>query len=625
MKKIIVLIIVIGFIVSATPMVTSNETDRNPKRDLFSEIEKLLAFEGTTAREILDSMPFVDNPNEIALDSEENLRLELSQEIQNIETSYEIMKNSIPITPSGDGETKYWAVMIGTDCTECTGNRFLAPFYNNVDCMYNTLLVSEHWKKDHILVLKNEDATLINIIVALLWLDLMEDNNDVSLVYYAAHGGQMNYDLIPHDEDDGKDEYLTTYWTGINPFAIITDDLLTFLLNRLDSQGAALIIDACHGGGMDDSDNQGRITMTICKEDELGIPSGWKLLGAFISEGYQGYADNNSDGMVSAEEAYNYAAPLYYDAVGGDCNSTIDDRYPGELILTEVELPPNKPQLSTNCDLIGQAGDVFVFNASSVDPENDKIRYGWNWRNDSIPDFSRWDGSVQEWSDYYDSGEICKMNHSWSEPGVYTVQAKAQDEHGAEKILDKNYGKLWTNTLYVLIHGEGEIVDRYQLVANAEFGIGKGTYKKSFIPNANNLAKIKLKLTVDYYYVYNHQEYLFEEYPLNVSIREASSGENLVSMSWSAYEEIPSDQLKWIEFDFPDITVTPGEKYHIIVSCDYRLHYPNEGVLYSWAAKMLDTNPNFCFITYSDDGILSDSQQISGIMTTTHELAKCRI
>jgi len=613
MKKIIVSMIAVGLLLSAAPLGNGREESVKIREDpLFNELEEFLEFEGITPEQIKESLSLVDGPKEQLLAMEDDSEEFLLPVRGDIKKALDFMMNgSTPTSPVSNGDTEYWAVLIGVDYTEYIGNVFSLPVDENAECMYKTLLTSDHWQADHIKVLTNDDATLTNIIAALLWLDLMDDGDDISLVYYAAHGYQLGFDLPPVDEEDEKDEILTTWKTGKNPLAVITDDLLTYLLDRLDSQGVAVIIDSCYSGGMIDSSQNGRVVMTCCRENESGHFAGWKCLGSFISEGYQGYADGDVDGMVSAEEAYYYAAPLYYDALHTKNNPTIDDRYPGELILTDVEFPPSVPQLSTNDDIIGQPGEVFVFDATSTDPESDTIRYGWNWRDDSKIDFKNfWGYNVEEWSGYYSSGDVCTMSHSWNEPGVYTIRVKSQDEHGAEIIPYENYSGLWTKPLYKLIPYEGEIVDQYQIEANCRAKIRENNLVQSFTPSNSDLTKIKLKLGVAQ--DYTQHEALYQQYPLNVSIRSNSSYEDLVKMSCKPYEELPLDQVIWVEFDFPDLTVTAGEEYYIVVSCDYMLHNPTNSPLYTWASDFDWENfyiRGQCFITYANDGESNSFQQ----------------
>jgi len=562
----------------------------------------------------------------------------------------------------GDGKTEYWAVLIGVDCYRPLNYVFTLPVEKDVEYMYKTLLVSDHWQEDHIKIILDKNATRYNIVKALRWLDRMDDGDDISLIYYTGHGYYLNWkskllnttipiDLPPFDEKDRCDEYLTTYLTMKNPFAIITDDLLNRLLNRLDSKGVAVILDSCYSGGMSDINNskgffgrflnnsvsnwvkdfsrdirkKERVTLMASRENESAYMIGWKGFGSFVSEGLQGYADSNNDTIVSAEEAFNYAAPKYFDFIYENCIPTIDDQYLGELFLTNKELPPSKPVVSSANGTIGSPGQVFVFNASSKDPENDTIRYGWNWRDDSISErWDYWGYNAQEWSNYYNSRENCTMTHSWEEPGVYTVRVKAQDEHGAEIIPDYDLQGLWTKPIYILIPSNDETVDQYQLRSRWLVSISQGqnrSWAQSFTPNSSNLSKIKLNLGLSWNYEGINEN--LQKYPLNISIRKSLNGVDLVKISEKPYTEMTPGYRyrRWIEFDFPNLTVNPEDKYYILVTCDS----PNQ--LYYWI--MMETedsdndpytggdaynkyeghwdwetkNPNygyedFCFITY---------------------------
>jgi len=519
-------------------------------------------------------------------------------------SSFSLVTSSLEIKSfidpkEGDGVTEYWAIIIGLDHTQSWGNVFGLPIDRNVNSMYKTLLVSDHWKSDHIRLIKNENATRIKIINAFRWLDRMEDGDDVCLVYYIGHGGHLFWnfeklglkipiDLPPFDEKDRCDEFITTYPLIGTSSGMITDDLLNRLLNRLDSKGIAVIIDSCYSGGMsdavnkkgifrrvfennfsdwlkdfsDDISNKGIVTLAACKENESAISIDKMFGGGFVSEGLQGYADKNKDGRVSAEEAFDYAAPLYHNhwIVGGEVTPTIDDMYPGELLLTDVDLPPSKPVLTTNNNKVGQTDFIFKFNASSIDPESDNIRYAWDFRNDSIINFEK--DYVQLWTDYFKSGEVCSMNYSWSKPGVYIIRAKSQDEHGAEIIPDEEYTNLWAKSLYILIPTENEKVDQYQI--ETEFrSYNSNGIAQSFKPKGSSLSKIKLKLNLPT--GYNSYLEIFKKYPLNVSIRNDLNGTDLVKVSKKPYIDMKEDISYWIEFDFPDLKVIPGEKYFIVV------------------------------------------------------------
>jgi len=544
-------------------------------------------------------------------------------------------------TEEGDGETEYWAVLIGVDYAWDEEFETHFPFDEDAEGMYKILLVSDHWhwQEDHIKVLTNEEATWIKIIDALLWLDSKDDEDDISLVYYTAHGGSFHnfgifgdIDFPPKDEEDGYDEFLSTYWTAKRLFAPMTDDLFNFLLDRLDSEGVAVIIESCHSGGMIDSptwitefsgeiSQDGRVIVTSCGEHELGYVESGVTFNDYMSPGLQGSADDlseggNDDGVVSIEEAFTYAGPRYINLTGNKSHPECDDRYPGELVITDVDLPPSIPILYVDDVTIGQPGTSYFFNASSTDPENNTIRYGWNWSKDVffgidlLGEFYGWGGfGVGNWSGYYSSGENCTMQHTWNDPGVYAVRVKAQDEHGAERTENCHYVGLWSKPKHFLINAEDEIPDQYLLAAIRTKHLYTGL-AQSFKPNSGYLSKIKLKLVLSAHYDYWIDEEQVIEYPLKISIREDLNGENLIEVLKKASTELKKDLAGWVEFDFPDIKVTPDKPYYIVIECD------TEKPIYHWTSNKMSQYPrgnayfnfdgswenyshiDFCFITY---------------------------
>ncbi|MCK5112784.1 MAG: hypothetical protein KAQ84_04510, partial [Thermoplasmatales archaeon] len=78
----------------------------------------------------------------------------------------------------GDRDTEYWALLVavGVYADDPQQNRPL--MLEEVDDLYGVLLDSPWWSEDHIKVIKGEDATVLNIIAGLRWLDRMEDSDD---------------------------------------------------------------------------------------------------------------------------------------------------------------------------------------------------------------------------------------------------------------------------------------------------------------------------------------------------------------------------------------------------------------------------------------------------------------
>ncbi len=77
-------------------------------------------------------------------------------------------------------------------------------------------------------------------------------------------------------------------------------------------------------------------------------------------------------------------------------------------------LQPTQPIGSTICSI----GSLFSFQTMGSDPDNDVIRYGWNWNGDMI---------IDSWSDYVISGTTIETSTSWINPGQYNVTVISED------------------------------------------------------------------------------------------------------------------------------------------------------------------------------------------------------
>jgi len=84
--------------------------------------------------------------------------------------------------------------------------------------------------------------------------------------------------------------------------------------------------------------------------------------------------------------------------------------------------PPAKPNKPTGI-ASGKIGEEHTYTSYTTDPDDDKIKLGWDWNGDYIPD---------EWTDYYKSGEEITVAHAWETKGNYNIRVKAVDENGME-------------------------------------------------------------------------------------------------------------------------------------------------------------------------------------------------
>ena len=82
--------------------------------------------------------------------------------------------------------------------------------------------------------------------------------------------------------------------------------------------------------------------------------------------------------------------------------------------------PPNQPSTPTG-PIIGVIGISYNYSTSTIDPDDDSVKYGWSWDGNEI---------VDEWTSNYPSGTTANISHSWSNPGTYEVLVKSEDNVG---------------------------------------------------------------------------------------------------------------------------------------------------------------------------------------------------
>jgi hypothetical protein len=519
-------------------------------------------------------------------------------------------------TTSDEG-TEYWALLVGV-------NEFKnQPYMTNLSLsngipptdLYHLLLASDHWQPDHIRLLTGKNASIFNVLKGFRWMHRMADADDICLFYITTHGSPSAKDLYPTDENGGTDTVLymyDTYRTQIgkwpnsiylcfpNKLYYLYDDTINRWMSTLHCKGVCVIIEACYAGGFDDPplnttqttrisewmnrfthqlSGPGRVILMACKDNEI---SNGNFFGYYLMEGLQGFGDTNTDGLCSAEEAFNYSTPKAREILWREFNfpmhPQIDDRYPGELILTDKEMPPSCTNLVAG-SLIGtvNTGQTYLFNAS--DPEEDAITYQFKWGD-----------TTEEWTGPIPSGEPVEITHTWTTEGTYNILLRNYDEHGMWFFEDSFPRKRIVVTIQ-----DNHTVDQRQTELYDGLSLNDGCfvenwYAQSFVPTQSNLTKIELELIAKG----NVQ-------PITVSIRKNLTGPDLTQTSvligpMDLYKPI----LNWTTFDFPDIHVTPGDTYYILCHPIY-----SEDSLYGWSyagASYPDPYPNGRGYTSNNQG-----------------------
>lgn len=234
---------------------------------------------------------------------------------------------------------------------------------------------------NHVLQLTDSQATKAGIQDAIItWLDAREDENTLVVFFFSGHG---MYDLDDNgDENDPYDEFIVPYDVDCNPCypqvqnpvwlsqTAIRDDELDSWLDQLESKRIIVAVDSCFSGGLVEASagtiktlslgaempgplqvgdgfaldvSEGdRVVLMASREDQESAELGTLKNGAFshylVKALWSASADANGDGLVSAEEAFNYLKDLVdstvFSETGKHQNPQIYDGVPGEVNVT---------------------------------------------------------------------------------------------------------------------------------------------------------------------------------------------------------------------------------------------------------------------------------------------------
>lgn len=80
---------------------------------------------------------------------------------------------------------------------------------------------------------------------------------------------------------------------------------------------------------------------------------------------------------------------------------------------------PKKP-VTPSGPTKGKAGTEYTYETSTIDPDDDKIFYRWDWG----------DGNFSDWLGPSKSGETVDASHTYAEKGNYNISVIAKDIHG---------------------------------------------------------------------------------------------------------------------------------------------------------------------------------------------------
>jgi len=161
---------------------------------------------------------------------------------------------------------------------------------------------------------------------------------------------------------------------------------------------------------------------TIITNDSIEIPFNYISVNNHQYIDFVEYPiDINGDGM---EDFYEYVFPIDEEIlISGENNIVISTLlgYPqkARISLGSGDMPklkaPNNPII--NGETNGNTETEYIYQISSVDPEEDNVWYYVDWG----------DAEITNWDGPYASSEVIEFNHIWDEKGDYTIKVKAMD------------------------------------------------------------------------------------------------------------------------------------------------------------------------------------------------------
>ncbi len=284
-------------------------------------------------------------------------------------------------TASVSSFNKYYAVIVGiSDYQEISDLQYA---HQDAIELRSTLVQHLNWETANIKLLTNSSATKQNIQNSINQVADQITSNDLFLFYLSGHGGYVidengnNVDFDPADETDGRDEFVCTYNSLLDSYdnEILDDEFATWM-NAVPTANIVIILDTCYSGGMfkpgmsyekatitprlgkanmartaadgfdfaRDALVTGMVAISAAAENELswddfifenGLFS-YYILEAFGAEG----TNRNSDGYVSAEELFQYAAPKATDRAmalyGAVLTPRIVDTHTGSMPVARI-------------------------------------------------------------------------------------------------------------------------------------------------------------------------------------------------------------------------------------------------------------------------------------------------
>jgi tetratricopeptide (TPR) repeat protein len=255
---------------------------------------------------------------------------ERSQRDLRVEKDVTVEHPKAPSIPRG------YALVIGIATYKNLPAKFQLRYpERDAEAIYSVLISPEggNFRAENVHRLIGPQATLANVKRELeQWLPGVAKPDDRVVIYFAGHGfvfGGKPY-LAPYDFDTNR-----VAATGYS-----MDALGAVIGGKIRARWKVLFADACHSGAITPEDNQqinrtlldlnrSLFSLTASRDREQSFESpdwggGHGIFTYYVVRGMEGSADENRDGIVTADELAEYVHRNVREATGGKQNPTSD-------------------------------------------------------------------------------------------------------------------------------------------------------------------------------------------------------------------------------------------------------------------------------------------------------------
>lgn len=170
--------------------------------------------------------------------------------------------------------------------------------------------------------------------------------------------------------------------------------------------------------GTTNSFGAGQDDIYLIKTDENGDLLWTKTVGGELGEQGHSVQQTTDEGYIIAGETLTYGTTNSYDA--------------WLIKLRWGNIQPNAPTITGPS--VGEFAKYYYYNFSSVDPDNDDVKYHIDWG----------DGYFNT-TDLNQSGDKVMLSHIWRFDGTFTIKAKAEDQYGLESPVTQKIFKVPRN------------------------------------------------------------------------------------------------------------------------------------------------------------------------------------